>query len=177
MELFHWFERWAWRIAVLMPIYQNCTSGHWKHGHRYFSVVGTTFHWIVAAWGCCFFVFQVLFSDVVRFVLFLRGDEVKTLYELLDIASPGIRAMHPFSYHGGLVCMWVMYLVLLLGGFKPFYVSLRSAGANPCTVRKYYGEQSLEPLVDAHSHSGDGSIDTDSEESPTATNHLLAAVV
>jgi len=126
MELFHWFERWAWRIAVLLPIYQNLTAGHWLHGHRW-SLVGTIFHYVVGCWGCLFFVFQVLFSDVVRFVCFLSVTEEKTMYDILGVNSLATGKFRPFSYHGGLVVMWVMYLVLLVGGFSPFYVSARAS--------------------------------------------------
>ena len=83
------------------------------------------FHNAVAVWGCFFFVLQVVFSDVVRFAFFLSGNKVKTLYELLNIQSPKIGSFRPFSYHGALVTMWLMYLFLLLGGFQPFYLLLK----------------------------------------------------
>ena len=83
--------------------------------------------------------------------------------------------MHPFSCHGRLVCTWLMHSVLLLGGFKPFCVSLRH-GIDPFTKRMHYGEQNLEPLVNAHCQSGDRSIDVGNEENPNATKHLTSVV-
>lgn len=128
MELFHWFERFAWRIAILLPIYQNCMTGHWEHGHRWFPIMGKVFHYVVGAWGIGFFVCQVLMSDVVRFYLFLNDKPLQTLNQILGIASPRIGSFHPFSYHGGLVLMWSMYLFLMVTGFKPFFLSLKAAG-------------------------------------------------
>ena len=130
-DLFHWFERWSWRLAVVLPIYQNCTSGHWKHGHRRFPWLGVLLHYIAAIWGLGFFIWQVIGHDCVRFVTFLTGgNSATTLPELLGITSSSSSedlqedSFHPFSYHGGLVLMWSMYLFLLLGGFTHFYLSI-----------------------------------------------------
>ena len=117
----------AHRPFTIFYIYQNCTTGHWKHGHRFY-LVGAIFHYTIACWGCLFFVFQVLFSDLVRFVLFLADFEVLTLYQIYGFHGLKIGRFSPFSYHGGLVVMWGMYLALLVGGFAPFYVSLKSSG-------------------------------------------------
>jgi len=130
-EVFHWFERWAWRVAVLMPIYQNCTSGHWKHGHEQIPVLGTILHYLVGAWGLGFFAMQVVCSDGVRYFHFLTGGEDETLFEQLDISRAGVDSFHPFSYHGGLVVMWILYLVLMVGGFTPFYASLEPTMKRP----------------------------------------------
>ena len=108
-----------------MPIYQNCTSGHWKNGHDQSPLLGLVVHYVTAAWGCGFFVFQVLCSDSVRFMLFLKGEPIKSLFTRFGVVSPGVHSFHPFDYHGGLVAMWVVYLVLLSGGFNPFYFSLQ----------------------------------------------------
>ena len=133
-DLFHWFERWSWRVAVLMPIYQNCTSGHWKHhGHERFPWLGHFVHYTAAFWGLGFFVWQVVCQDCVRFLFFLTGTEsTAALPELLGITSfsgeedeeSRDNSFHPFSYHGGLVLMWVMYLFLLIGGFNHVYLSI-----------------------------------------------------
>jgi len=129
------FERWAWRVALLMPIYQNFTSGHWKNGHA-FSIVGSIVHCVVAAWGLCFFVFQVLASDTVRFILFVLGKEVRNMYHITGLSSPSIGDFMVFGYHEGLVLVLIMYSVILLGGFKHFSVSLKTKSCSKSKTTK-----------------------------------------
>ena len=57
-DLCHWWEHFVWRIAILLPVYQNCTNGHWGQGH---------FRAAAAGYGIFFFVFQVLQCDVWQF--------------------------------------------------------------------------------------------------------------
>ena len=139
-----------------MPIYQNCTSGHWKHGNAKFPWLGTLVHYTALVWGMGFFVLQILCSDCVRFYFFLTGGQVKTLTELWEIQTPGVDAFHPFSYHGALVVMWVMYLVLMLSGFTPFHVKLQgrvltSRSASFQNV-KNHDEGVLEQRCSAHEY-------------------------
>jgi len=115
-ELFHWSERWAWRVAILLPIYQNYTTGHWIKGHSK-PIVGKVVHYIVCVWGTCFFLQQVLFSDVERFVQFLNGWEQKSLTKMM-----GLPWSRMFSYHGVLVAMFITYGIVLFGGFSNYKV-------------------------------------------------------
>lgn len=115
-EFFHWSERWAWRIAILLPIYQNCTNGHWMKGHSK-PGVGKVVHYFMGAWGLCFFLQQVIFSDLERFVQFLNGWEQRGLLKML-----GLPSLKLFSYHGGLVVMFIVYGLMLVGGFSHFRV-------------------------------------------------------
>ena len=110
-----------------MPIYQNCTSGHWKQGSARFQWLGTLLHYAAMAWGGGFFVWQILCSDCVRFYFFLTGGQVQTLTQLWEIQTPGVEAFNPFSYHGALVIMLCMYLALMISGFAPSYIKLQSA--------------------------------------------------
>lgn len=115
-EFFHWSERWAWRIAILLPIYQNRTNGHWMKGHS-MPRVGKVLHHFMGAWGVCFFVQQVLGSDLERFVQFLNGWEQQGLLKML-----GLPSLKLFSYHGGLVVMFIVYGLMLVGRFSHYRV-------------------------------------------------------
>lgn len=103
-EWLHWTERFSWRIAILLPLWQKLTTHHWKHHGR----LGHALHLTVAAWAITFFVYQVLTYDLVRFyhfatdtpqgplLLFLRGTYHQEL-----------------GYHGALVLMVLLYAFLL----------------------------------------------------------------
>jgi hypothetical protein len=135
-ETFHWCERWAWRVAILMPIYQNCTSGHWKNGNLRFPWLGKLVHNFMLAWGVGFVVLQIIGSDCFRFYFYLTGGEIKSLMELLNVPTPGIQAFRPFSYHGALVVMWVTYLFVMLSGFTRFHVKLEGTMLTPRRVTR-----------------------------------------
>lgn len=115
-EFFHWSERWAWRIAILLPVYQNCTNGHWMKGHS-IPGVGKVVHYFMGVWSICFFLIQVLSSDVFRFVRFLNGWEERSLLKMLGLPFPQL-----FSYHSGLVVMFIVYGLTLVGGFSNYRV-------------------------------------------------------
>lgn len=118
-ELFHWFERFAWRIAILLPIYQNCTSGHWKRGQDKL-VAGKCLHYFMACWGTLFFFQQVVTTDLFKFVQFLNGWEQKGALPLV-----GLRTLKLFSYHGGLVVSWIVYGLTLVAGFSHYCIHLK----------------------------------------------------
>ena len=124
--LFHWFERWAWRVAMLLPIYQNCTTTHWKNGHDRFPVLGLIIHYVAAAWGLGFFVLQVLCCDCVGFFSFLVGGQVKTLFELFGVENPSLDSFLSSGYYGGLCVIGATYLFLLVGGFNSIDVTLQA---------------------------------------------------
>lgn len=115
-EFFHWSERWAWRVAILLPIYQNCTNGHWMKGHR-IPIVGKMVHYFMAVWGLGFLFQQVLCNDVEKTVQYLRGSEYEGLLQMMGLPSSKM-----FSYHGALVVMTIMYGLMLIGGFSHYRV-------------------------------------------------------
>jgi len=70
-ELFHWFEKIAWRIAMLLPVYQNITNGHWHNNHHDRSFIKTLVRISLLLWAIFFVLFQVIQSDVMKFTQFL----------------------------------------------------------------------------------------------------------
>jgi len=139
-----------------MPIYQNCTSGHWKHGHSSFPILGKIFHYVVGAWGCGFFVFQVLASDFIRFSLFVLDKEVKNMYTILGAQRLRIDGFDIFGYHEGLVIMLIFYLIILFGGFSHFYASLKANTAieSDEAVREEDRSAASRKLLTQYSRSG-----------------------
>lgn len=117
-ELFHWSERWAWRVAILVPIYQNFTNGHWVNGHKK-KIVGKSIHYLMAIWGVLFTFQQIIFSDIFRFVQYLNGWEEKTFTSMVGIPTHKL-----FSYHGALVVMCMMYGFMMIVRFSPYKVFL-----------------------------------------------------
>lgn len=115
-EIFHWSERWAWRVAILLPIYQNCTNGHWIKGHRN-HVVGKLVHYFMGVWGFLFFLQQVLLSDTIKTVQYLYGWKYRSFIQILGLPSSKM-----FSYHGALVVMTIMYGIMIVGGFSHYKV-------------------------------------------------------
>lgn len=76
---FHWSEHWAWRAGILLPIYQNCTNGHWDN-HPTHPKAGKIFKIIVAAYGVWFLLFQVIQGDSFQFVNYLSGLHHHTFF-------------------------------------------------------------------------------------------------
>lgn len=61
-EWYHWSEKFVWRIAILLPIYQKVVAGDWK---RYYSRwLGLIVHYGLGSWAVCFFVIKVVLFDV-----------------------------------------------------------------------------------------------------------------
>lgn len=102
----HWTERFAWRIAILLPIYQKIMSGEWRGKG---TLLGSLLHYGVGLWAITFFVYQVLIYDVVRFYYFALGFEPSE--GLLWLKSIYIQEL---GYHGALVFMVALYTALLL---------------------------------------------------------------
>lgn len=53
----HALEVIAWRIAILLPLYQKVVTGDWRRGY---GVGGLLLHYGIAAWGVFFFFYEVL---------------------------------------------------------------------------------------------------------------------
>jgi hypothetical protein len=62
-EYCHWTERIAWRIAIIVPIYQKAVTGHFKHGHLN-KVTGYIVHYGAVTYVLFFFIYDVLMRDV-----------------------------------------------------------------------------------------------------------------
>jgi hypothetical protein len=99
-EVFHWTERFAWRIAILLPIYQKFTAGDWRHRN---GIIGVVFHYVVATWAVFFFVYYVLMVDLPHFYHFVF-DGLIDPHQLL-----GIPYHEALGYYGALVIMVFLY--------------------------------------------------------------------
>ena len=102
----HWTERFAWRIAILLPIYQKMMSGEWISKGR---LIGPLLHYGIGLWAVIFFVYQVLIYDTVRFFYFAMG--INPSEWLLWLKSIYIQEL---GYHGALVLMVILYTLLVL---------------------------------------------------------------
>lgn len=99
-EWAHWAERLAWRIAILLPIYQKVMSGQLKHGN---GLLGVALHYALAAFAIGFAVNQLLIFDIPRFLQFTAGQAM-TSHTLL-----GIGFKPQIGYAGALVLMTLVY--------------------------------------------------------------------
>lgn len=121
-EVFHWTERWAWRIAILLPIYQNCTNGHWDKNKRY-PKLGKWLKGFLIGWSVYFVTFQIVASDLVRFAQFIRGRE--QLAGLLRIVWNDVPLWLYAPYLFGMVIMWVTYGLIHFTGFTLFAIQVK----------------------------------------------------
>lgn len=103
----HWAEVFAWRIAILLPIYQKLATGQWLRGN---GVVGAAMHYGLAAWALWFFLYEVLIYNVFRFVQFALGQEYTPLPRVLF----GLPYSEKAGYHGALVLMALVYLFMVI---------------------------------------------------------------
>lgn len=106
-EWFHWSERFVWRTAILLPIYQKVSTGELKE--RY-GKVGIFLHYSLAIWACIFLIYQVLVYDFIRFYHFALGIEPSNL--LLMLKKNYIQEL---GYHGALVIMVLVYGAMWFG--------------------------------------------------------------
>lgn len=103
-EWLHWAERLAWRIAILLPIYQKLATGAWKARGR----LGRALHYGVGAWAVVFFVYQVLIYDTVRVYHFATDTPPSALVTALRAVY-----LQELGYHGALVLLIGVYALLL----------------------------------------------------------------
>ena len=124
-ELFHWWEHFAWRAAVLLPLYQNCTNGHWNHPE--YPLMGKVFRVVAASYGIFFLVFQVIQCDMFRFVTFLTRAEELSFFELIGWEDhPVVTWLNlntPKTW--ATMILSVVYLLLHFSGFSPFHITIR----------------------------------------------------
>lgn len=99
-EWAHWSERLAWRIAILLPIYQNLASGRWLRGA---GVLGVALHYALAVWAVVFFAYMVLVYDVGGFYRFVTGKEAAYVSKYFGHYN------HLLGYPGALMLMVLLY--------------------------------------------------------------------
>ena len=120
-ELCHWSERFVWRIALLLPVYQNVCSGkYWKQGGTT-RFGGRIVHCLLASWGILFFVYQVIMNDIYKIPQFLWGVENTEMTMMF-----GWKYSWVWGYIGAVSYMWIFYAFSLTTGCLPLrYVGLR----------------------------------------------------
>lgn len=127
--LFHWTEKWSWRIAIYVPLYQNCTNGHWGANSHRFSLLGRLHRYFVIVWGILFFIFQTIQADMPRTYEFLMGKKDRGGFiSMLGLRHYPVLSKLHYPYFHALVWMWSMYIVLHLLCFRLFRISIRRAG-------------------------------------------------
>lgn len=128
-ELFHWFEKFAWRTAMLLPIYQNCTNGHWEHGHRRYPMAGKVLRWTLIVWSVLFFIFQIIQSDIVKFRQFMHDKTQVGLITKWGLEEAPFFRSVLYPYREALVTMIIMYATLHFTGFTLFRIFVRREGS------------------------------------------------
>jgi hypothetical protein len=123
-DIFHWWEHFAWRAAIVLPLYQNCTNGHWEHPR--YPVLGKILRVAAASYGIFFLVFQIILGDVVQFVTFLTRGEEWTFFELMGWEDSsiitGMNLNTPRTW--ATMIMSILYFCLHFSGFPLFQVSM-----------------------------------------------------
>jgi len=124
-DLLHWWEHFAWRVAILLPLYQNCTNGHWAT-HPTQPWVGKILPRVAAVYGVFFLIFQVVQCDVFSFVTFLVLGKEWTFFEWLGWDDhPVVVVLNlntPKSW--ATMIMSVVYFALHFSGYPLFRVTL-----------------------------------------------------
>ena len=112
-------------MNILLPIYQNCTNGHWDQ-HPTYPMAGKVFKLTVAAYGVWFLIFQIIQGDAFEFVTFLAGSRQSTFFELMGWKKNPIIVMFDLNKQKKWVTliMTVMYGLLHFSGFPLFWVYL-----------------------------------------------------
>ncbi len=102
---FHWTERLAWRIAILLPIYQKVLTGYFRQGA---GLIGVVLHYAIACWGLFFMVYYVLLVDVPG-IYEAAFDHDVDLHRLI-----GVPFNEALGYYGALVLMTFVYAFTVL---------------------------------------------------------------
>lgn len=180
-DAFHWTEKWSWRIAIYIPIYQNCTNGHWGPNAHRFSLLGRAHRYFVMVWGILFFIFQTLQADIPRTWEFMRGEKDQGgIISMLGLRKVPVLKKLRYPYFHGLVWMWSMYIVLHLLCFRMYRLSIRRAASSPLTPTDDLEEQkgllsTNEENTDEQEASGVLMKSFDEEEDHTVQQGLLPA--
>lgn len=119
----------SWRVAILVPIWQNCVAGHWKYGHRY-KIVGRLVHYGMMLWGIGFLIFQVLQADAINTYQFAYGLKKKGVIQYLGWGKHSQLWFElEYPYMRALVQMWVFYALMHVTGFSLFRIVLQKEAA------------------------------------------------
>jgi hypothetical protein len=115
----------SWRVAILVPIWQNCVSGHWKHGHP-IKLVGLLVHYGMMLFGILFLIFQVLQADVINTYQFAYDYQKVGILESLGWDDNNWLWFElKYPYMRSLVLSWLFYAALHVTGFSLFKVVLQ----------------------------------------------------
>ncbi|KAG7355752.1 hypothetical protein IV203_000438 [Nitzschia inconspicua] len=124
-ELFHWTEKWSWRVAILVPIWQNCVTGHWKNGHP-IKCIGLMVHYGMMFFGIGFLVFQVLQADVINTYQFAYGYDKMGIIQFLGWGEESWLWFElEYPYMRCLVFSWLFYASLHFTGSSLFRIVLQ----------------------------------------------------
>jgi hypothetical protein len=131
------FRDRSWRFAILVPIWQNCATGHWKHGHP-FKAVGFLVHYGMIVFGIGFLIFQVLQADVVNTYQYIYGHKKEGIIQILGWGEESLLWYElEYPYMRCLVFSWLFYALLHVTGFSLMRIALQkqsSASSNKSTV-------------------------------------------
>ena len=115
----------SWRVAILVPIWQNCESGHWKYGHPS-KLAGRIVHYGMMLWAVGFFIFQVLQADAINTYQFAYGLEKKGIIQYLGWGEESQLWFElEYPYMRALVQMWVVYALMHVTGFTLYRIVLQ----------------------------------------------------
>lgn len=118
-HLAHWAEVFAWRVAIILPIYQKLTSRHWLDGN---GRLGYWLHYALLVWVVFFFVWEVALLDIPRFLSYIFD------FDFTPIRMFGYRP-EILGYNGSLVLMVLLYgFTLLALRTKHIFATIGSSG-------------------------------------------------
>jgi hypothetical protein len=126
-EFFHWTEKWSFRCAILIPIWQGCTSGHWKYGYKYCSFIGQIVHYSMIVYAFGFLTFQVLQSDLVNTFQYTFDYDTTSIiqsYGLYNNQHPVWKIL-AYPYHQTLMHMWIFYGLTHVTCFNLYHITLQ----------------------------------------------------
>merc|ERR1719362_471327 len=106
-EAYHWSERWVWRVAILLPIFQKVAGGHWKTGHT-ITYIGVGMHYLAAVLGLTFLLSQVLLEDVPSFTNWVFAENF-ALSETIHSFEHAFFLLQDIHYNRTLLIMLFLY--------------------------------------------------------------------
>jgi len=129
----HWVERFAWRLAVLLPVVQKVATRQWldtKSG----GIMGPALHYGGALWALAFFTRDVIIMMPLR-MLNLPPSALQSVTYSESAMSILQHYSQALSYLAALrVSVALNALLLLVSDGKVVTVSAVDAGGDPCRV-------------------------------------------
>jgi len=109
-EAYHWSERWVWRVAILVPIFQKVALGHCKTGHPV-TYIGVGMHYLVAVLGLAFLLRQVLLEDVPNFANWVFGENFRVSEKTQSLEHILFLVQDLYYYH-------ILVVMVFIYGFS-----------------------------------------------------------